>query len=106
MGDIKGVIAIVTLSDGHVTASHADFDKSGYGGFQLCEAQAIRAGDVAKRRAVQSFVGPAMAGWLSAYTVDGIWRDMREKGGARITFVPVGYEGDDAELVASRSERP
>lgn len=106
MSDTRGVIAIVTLSDGHVTASHADFKRTGYGGFKLSEAQCIRAGDLVKRKAVCNFVGPAMTQWLSGYTIDQIWSDMREKGGARLTYVPIGWDGEDAECVTRRSERP
>lgn len=103
--EIKGAVAIVTLSDGRVTASYGDFERSAYGGFRLPEAQAIRATDMVRRRAVIQFVGPAMAEWLSAYTVSKIWDDMRDKGGARITVIPIGYEGEDAEVIVRRSDR-
>lgn len=102
---LKGVIAIVTLRNGDALASKSDFERSGYGGFQLCEAQAMRARTEVIREAVSAIVGPTLAQWLSDYTMDYIWKDMRDNGGARITLIPIGWDGDDALTAMSRSEK-
>lgn len=103
--DIRGVMAVVTLGDGRVTASHGDFETNSYGGFDLYQAQTMRAEQAAVRKAVGQFVGPAMAQWLSGYTIERIWHDMRQHGGARITLIPVGWTGDAAEEIKRRSAR-
>jgi hypothetical protein len=50
----SGIIAIMTQPDGNVIASAVDFDLSGYGGFELWEAQRIRAERSVKAKAIRA----------------------------------------------------
>lgn len=76
----QGVIAIMTLPTGHVAATHADFERQGYGGFKLWEAQRIRAGDAVKRKAVRVYCSEMVTQHLESYTLDRIAEDLIQRG--------------------------
>ena len=105
MDEVKGVVAIVSDGNGDCLATYADFSNSGYGGFDKHEAQAIRASDIVKRKAVAAFVGPRMAEWLSGYTLDTVWKDMRNNGKCKIILRGVGYDEDQRQEVEKRGDR-
>ncbi len=89
--ETKGVVAVITNPDGDVVAEAADFDRAGYGGFTLQEAQAIRAKDGVRSR----FAAGHLNGWLGrgmeGYFVDAFWRNA-ERAGYRLSVVPIGYD--------------
>ena len=96
----KGVIAIMTLPTGHVAATHADFERSGYGGFKLWEAQKHRAGDMVKRMAVRAYCSEMVTQHLESYTLDRIAEDLMQRGKWRVTYRAIGYDEDVADAVA------
>lgn len=96
----QGVIAIMTLPTGHVAATHADFERSGYGGFKLWEAQKHRAGDAVKRKAVRVYCSEIVTAHLETYTVDRMAEDLMQRGKWRVTYRAIGYPEDVADAVA------
>jgi hypothetical protein len=95
-----GVIAIMTLPTGHVAATHADFERQGYGGFKLWEAQKHRAGDAVKRAAIRTYCGEMVTAHLESYTMDLIAEDLIQRGKWRVTYRAIGYPEDVADAVA------
>ena len=97
--DPQGVIAIMTLPTGHVAATHADFERQGYGGFKLWEAQKHRAGDTVKRMAVRAYCSEMVTQHLESYTLDRVAEDLMQRGKWRITYRAIGYPDDVADAV-------
>lgn len=99
----KGIIAIVTDAQGEVIATAADFDRSGYGGFELWEAQRMRA----ERRAIfdtlNAYASPVLTGAIDAYRAEEIFRELRRKSGHRLTFRAIGWPDDVALELKERS---
>ena len=96
----QGVIAIVTLPTGHVAATNADFERQGYGGFKLWEAQKHRAGDAAKRKAVREYCSDIVFQHLETYTIDRIADDLFSRGKWRMTYRAIGYPEDVAAAIS------
>jgi hypothetical protein len=96
-----GVLAIMTrCDDGHVIATAADFQRSGYGGFKLWEAQKIRARDAVKRQAVRAYCSEVLTNALESYTIERIADDLLTKrGGHKITMRSVGYLDEIAAAI-------
>ena len=95
----QGVIAIMTLPTGHVAATHADFERQGYGGFKLWEAQKHRAGDAVKRQAVLIYCSEIVTQHLENYTIDRMAEDLMHRGKWRVTYRAIGYPDDVADAV-------
>lgn len=100
MTEPQGVIAIMTLPTGHVAATHADFERQGYGGFKLWEAQKHRARDAVKRQAVRAYCSEIVTAHLESYTLDRIAEDLIQRGKWRVTCRAIGYDDDIADAVA------
>lgn len=100
----QGVIAIMTRSDGYVIATAADFERQGYGGFKLWEAQRIRAERDVKFKAVRAYCSDFLYNALDSYTVERMAEDMcqRERGKHKITLRSVGYPDDIKEAIERR----
>jgi hypothetical protein len=96
----QGIIAIMTLPTGNVAATHADFERQGYGGFKLWEAQKHRAGDAVKRMAVRAYCSEMVTQHLESYTLDRIAEDLMQRGKWRVTYRAIGYSEDIADAVA------
>lgn len=95
----QGVIAIMTLPTGHVAATHADFERQGYGGFKLWEAQRIRAGDAVKRKAVRVYCSEMVTQHLESYTLDRVAEDLMQRGKWRVTYRSIGYPEDVRDAI-------
>lgn len=85
----SGVIAIITFPDGHALANAADFDRSGYGGFTLLEAQTIRVKSAVKREAVRRLCHSDVPACLDSYEVERLVDSLISKKGYRLTIIPV-----------------
>jgi len=96
----QGVIAIMTLPTGHVAATYADFERQGYGGYKLWEAQRHRAGDMVKRKAVRAYCSDIVTMHLETYTIDRMAEDLIHRGKWRVTYRAIGYSDDIADAVA------
>jgi hypothetical protein len=90
---LSGWCAVMINPNGVVVTTYADFDRSGYGGFSLDEAQKFRARNIIKRR----FVGDHLNGWLASkadeYFCDQFWR-VAELAGYKLQLIPVGHEAE------------
>ncbi|BCH20155.1 hypothetical protein [Mesorhizobium sp. L-2-11] len=87
----QGVCGVVTAPDGHVVATHADFERQGYGGFSLKEAQTIRVREGLKRAFLRAFLFQGLTSKTSGYFCDQFWENAAEHGYRMETF-PIGYE--------------
>jgi hypothetical protein len=80
---------IFRLGDMVETAS--DFDRQGYGGFTLREAQTIRVRDGLKRAFLRGFLFERLTSKSSGYFCDQFWENAHEHGYRLETF-PIGYD--------------
>ncbi|TPL30220.1 hypothetical protein [Mesorhizobium sp. B2-4-7] len=90
MSKNQGVCGVVTAPDGHVVATHADFERQGYGGFSLEEAQTIRVKEGLKRAFLRAFLFEGLTSKTSGYFCEQFWENAREHGYRMETF-PIGY---------------
>lgn len=94
---MEGIGAILTGPSGEVYAHAFDFDRSGYGGFKLWEAQKMRAKRFCVDGYIKNYVGGDAAAVLDDHDagriVDRLCRDKKY----RMTFVAVGY-GPEIDL--------
>lgn len=88
----KGVIAIWTDPHGSVMATKADFNRSGYGGFKLWEAQRLRARKFVQWDAVKAYCSPVVTDCLTEYLIEEIAQEMQRKG-HKVTIRALGYDG-------------
>lgn len=91
-----GVVALMIGADGHVWATAADFDRSGYGGFELHQAQRIRARGALRREFVRRVCNTSIAATFSTYTVDQMIEDIVRREEHREAFLLIGHP--DAEV--------
>ena len=96
--EVLGIGAVLTNDDGRVVAHCFDFDKSGYGGFKLWEAQRIRVRDRIVRQYVNTFCYGDMASAIEDHQARQIVDNLRNKGKLRLTFVAIGHDLTDADL--------
>lgn len=93
--DPCGVIAIMTNSTGDVIATAADFERQGYGGFKLWEAQRMRACDQAKWATVRAYCSDAVVKAISSYVMTQIADELISKG-HKLNVRAVGYSDEIA----------
>lgn len=106
-----GVVALMIGADGHVWATATDFDRSGYGGFELHQAQRIRARGALRREFVRrvcntsidtaSLIEQALTEWFGPRCPDydegcDACRAWREYDGLREPASPSGAVSADA----------
>lgn len=96
--DPSGVIAIWIDPQGSVMATCADFNKSGYGGFKLWEAQRMRAIKFVQGAAINAYCSPVLTDCLSEYLREQIAQEM-QRNGHKIVLRAVGYEGDVKDAI-------
>ena len=95
---IVGVGAVITDSQGVVQAHAFDFERQGYGGFRLWEAQRIRAKRSAIAKFMDSYIYGDLRGTIEEYDADRMASKLRNEKKLRITFVSVGHELTEAEV--------
>lgn len=93
-----GVIAIFTSPEGDVIATAADFNRSGYGGFKLWEAQLQRARQAVKWKAVDAYCSSVVTESLSGYLREQVADALVGKG-HKISIRAVGYSDEIAAEV-------
>ena len=99
----QGVIAIMTNSTGDVIATAADFERQGYGGFKLWEAQKHRVREQVRWAAVRAYCSSVLVNAISSYTSTQIGDELcQKKGGHKITYRAIGYP-DDVKQGVERS---
>lgn len=92
----QGICGVVTAPDGRIVATHSDFERQGYGGFSLQEAQTIRVRDGLKRAFLRAFMFEGLIRNSSGYFCDQFWQNAHEHG-YRIETFPIGYEAEKPE---------
>lgn len=95
-----GVLGILTDETGRVVVAEADFERGGYGGFTLAQAQRIRLKQRISGAMVRAYASPQMTRAMSAYDCDRIMDELCRQHGYRLTFRAVGHSEDDAADVA------
>lgn len=101
--DPCGIIAIMTNSAGDVIATAADFERHGYGGFKLWEAQKHRAREQVKWATVRAYCSDVVVKAITSYISSQIADELcqKDRGGHKITYRAIGYP----EEVAAEVER-
>ncbi len=77
---MEGTIAIFVNPRGDVIATACDFEKSGFGGFTLEQAQKIRCRNRINREIVSAYASPDLADNIESYTCERIVDDLMRKG--------------------------
>lgn len=88
----KGVVAILTGPDGYVWATVTDFDRSGYGGFSMQEAQEYRAKRALAWEFVRKACSDVIVKAMDEYQCDRIISNVCSQQGFTRTILPIGYE--------------
>lgn len=97
----QGIIAIMTAPSGDVIATHADFERQGYGGFKLWEAQKYRAQEQVKWATVRAYCSDVIVKSISSYISTQIADALCQKG-HKISYRAIGYPEDVAAEVERR----
>ena len=88
---IKGVVAIFICKQGNIIESVADFDTGRPAGFDLKEAQSMRAKRALIGKVIRAYCSPALTDNISDYTFDCIFKDLINNGG-KIRYDYIGHE--------------
>ena len=84
-----GILAIITWPDGSVLASYADFERQGFGGFKLAEAQEHRARKFAKWAAFKALCHPDVVKSMDSYDIERAVDSMIQKSGFKLSCVEI-----------------
>lgn len=89
----RGIVGIFTDKLGRVVATVAEFETGGYGGCSLRESQTYRAKHMLNLEVMRGYCSEMIHEALENHDCDKIVQRL-VKGGATVTFVPVGYDGE------------
>lgn len=92
--DPLGYAVLLIDPDGHVIAETTDFERSGYGGFTLKQAQRIRCNDQLWRAALDRLCSPIISKAAGSYHGPAIIEEMVRKHGYRIHEIAIGHRDD------------
>ncbi|MGB3415735.1 MAG: hypothetical protein WBA36_03605 [Mesorhizobium sp.] len=87
----QGVCGIITSPTGKVVATYSDFERQGYGGFSLQDAQTIRVKEGLKRDFLRKFLFDGLVSKSSGYFCEQFWENARDHGYLMET-IPIGYD--------------
>lgn len=96
--EVLGIGAVLTDDEGRVCAHAFDFDRSGYGGFKMWEAQRIRVRRAVKRKFIEAYCSNVVHPGIDEFACESIVDNLRNKGKLRLTFFAIGHELDGREL--------
>ena len=99
--NIEGVIAIVIDERGDVVGTGANFERSGYGGFELWEAQLRRAKNAARRNFAVRYMSTIVANVLDDHDIEGIVDSLIRKAHFKLVCRGVGY----SEILCRKIEK-
>lgn len=94
----KGIGAIITDEHGNVIAHAFDFERAGYGGYKLWEAQRLRAKKFAINEYINGYCYGVLASGIDDYAREQIFRNLRDKGKVKMTCVAIGHDLAPSEL--------
>ena len=89
----RGCVMLCTDPQGNEIATITDFERSGYGGFTLKEAQRIRCKRQIARAVIDRYASPVIAENMAEYHRDSLLQSLLKKGW-RIHEIYIGYEGE------------
>jgi hypothetical protein len=95
---VLGIGAILTNDRGEVVAHAFDFERSGYGGMKLWEAQRYRTKRAVTRRFIEQYTYGEMPAAIDEYSGERIIDNLRNAGKLRLTFINLGHDLGDREL--------
>lgn len=90
----RGIVGIFTDKLGRVVATVAEFGTDCYGRCSLRESQTYRAKHMLNLEVVRGYCSEMIHEAFENYDCDKIVQRL-VRGGATVTFVPVGYDGED-----------
>lgn len=89
-GTPPGMIGIFTDKLGRVVTTVADFDRDGYGGFSLRQAQRYRVQRNLARAVIRAYCSEMILEGMENSDCDEIVRRLVKKG-AKVTLIPIGH---------------
>ena len=89
----SGVVVIILNPMGDVVAEASDFDRAGYGGFTLKQAQAYRAEKVALNRFVADHLNKWLGTGVEDYFIDAFWNNA-QRAGYTLKTISIGYDDE------------
>lgn len=90
--NVVGVVGLFIAPNGHVVAEVTDFERAGYGGFTLEEAQRIRCKRALSREVVGRFAGEPLAKAIDQHRAEDITDNMVRDQGYRKHFISIGHK--------------
>ena len=90
-----GVIAILIAADGRVMATASDFDRAGYGGYKLYQAQRLRARKMLAINFARAYCSPAYLEGAETYDLEKVVSSLVQKGKAREHIELIGHPDVD-----------
>lgn len=93
--EVQGCVGLFIGPDGRVVAEVTDFERSGYGGFKLHEAQRIRCMRALNREIMSRFASRVLLNAISDYHAENIVDRMIEDQGYRKHFILIGHAEDE-----------
>lgn len=91
---IQGVVAVLTDDKGRVAANAADFDRAGYGGCSMQEAQTIRVKTRLAIAFIRAYASDAITKVTDTYDAEQAVRKLCDQHGWKMTVIPIGYEDE------------
>lgn len=92
----QGIVMLLTWPDGSALAEVSDFDRSGYGGFSLHQAQRLRCKDRIGRAALDRLANPIVGECMERYHVDAWLQKLTRDKGFKLHEIAIGYAEDEA----------
>ena len=89
-----GLIHLLIDDKGRVIAHHADFQRSGYGGFTLVESQRVRCRDGLARATVEAYASPALTRVVDTYDAKSMVGKLVNSHGYRVHEIVIGHGKD------------
>lgn len=87
----KGVVCMFSDENGNVITSSNDFDRSGYGGFKLHEAQEIRAKERLYYKVANAYCSPQFVKGIERHQCKRIVENLVREYGCKITTEYIGW---------------
>lgn len=92
----KGLVAVFTDEAGNVIATATDFAPDCLGGFKMIEAQRYRVKVSLAWKVIEAYASPKLTRAISEYHREQIYNDLQVRHGCKVTFVAIGYTGEEA----------
>ncbi len=90
----QGISGLIISPDGHVVATHADFDRFTPGGFKLLASQKDRARIGLRRNFFRAHVSDRLTAKADSDVIYRFWENAAAHG-YRMVLIPIGWEGEE-----------